>query len=90
MHLKPELNGSTTWASHMKNMEEETWPGRSDTGLQPILQHQKMVIFCTPQKFFCIPNPNVYLVSLTLNHVLRQCVRKSKALVAFMLIEKRC
>jgi hypothetical protein len=32
MHLKPELNGSTTWASHMKNMEEETWPGRSDSG----------------------------------------------------------
>jgi hypothetical protein len=32
MHLKPELNGSTTRASHMENMEEETWPGRSDSG----------------------------------------------------------
>jgi hypothetical protein len=38
----PDWDGSTTWASHMKNMEEETWPGGSDKGPEPILLATKV------------------------------------------------
>jgi hypothetical protein len=38
----PDLDSLTTWVSHIKNMEEETGSGRSDTDLEPIL-HMKIV-----------------------------------------------
>jgi hypothetical protein len=41
----PDLDGSTTWTSHIQNMEEKAWPGGSDKGPEPILQHQKMFFY---------------------------------------------